>query len=220
MKDGQERIYYLGGPDLASIAKSPNLEIFKRRGFEVLFLSDPVDEFAMTSLGMYQGKQLTSIDSSDLALPETDAKDEPVKVEGESSGPESGFSRVLELFRRALGDRVREVRESKRLTDSACCLVNAEGGLSTQMQRLLKMANRDVPESARFLEINPASPLIRRLCKLSMNSEHDQFIEQCAMQLWTNAMILEGLTPEPEELVARVQSFMTEAADKRSPLIF
>jgi molecular chaperone HtpG len=220
MKEGQDRIYYLGGPDLASIAKSPNLGIFRRRGLEVLFLSDPVDEFAMTSLGMYHGKQLTSIDSSDLALPEPSASEEPVKAEGESSGPESGFARVLDLFRRALGARVREVRESKRLTDSPCCVVNAEGGLSTQMQRLLKMANKDVPETERYLEVNPASPLIRRLCKLSMNNEHDGFIEQCAVQLWTNAMILEGVTPEPEELVNRVQAFMSEAAEKRSPLIF
>jgi molecular chaperone HtpG len=174
----------------------------------------------MTSLGMYHGKQLTSIDSSDLALPEPSASEEPVKAEGESSGPESGFARVLDLFRRALGARVREVRESKRLTDSPCCVVNAEGGLSTQMQRLLKMANKDVPETERYLEVNPASPLIRRLCKLSMNNEHDGFIEQCAVQLWTNAMILEGVTPEPEELVNRVQAFMSEAAEKRSPLIF
>ncbi len=220
IKEGQDRIYYLGGPDLASITKSPNLEIFRKRGLEVLFLSDPVDEFAMTSLGMYQGKRLTSIDSSDLDLPETETKEEPVNTEDQPSGPENGFSRVLDLFRRALGNRVQEVRESKRLTDSACCLVNAEGGLSVQMQKLLKMANRDVPETSRFLEVNPNSPLIRRLCKLSVNNEHDGFIELCALQLWTNAMILEGLTPEPEELVARVQSFMSEAAEKRSPLIF
>ena len=72
---------------------------------------------------------------------------------------------MLDLFREALGDRVKEVRESKRLTDSPCCLVNADGGLSTQMQRLLKMANKDFPETARILEVNPSSPLIRRLCR-------------------------------------------------------
>ncbi len=112
-----------------------------------------------------------------------------------------------------------EVRESNRLTDSPCCLVNAEGGLSTQMQRILKLANKEFPESARILELNPKAPLIRRLCRLSANNEHEPFIKQCALQLWTNALILDGVTPEPEDLVARVQSFMLEAAEKRSPLI-
>ena len=126
---------------------------------------------------------------------------------------------MLELFRTALGNRVSEVRESKRLTDSPCCLVNAEGGMSTQMQRLLKMANKEFTESARILEINPSAPLVRRLCRLSANDQHDDFIKTCGLQLWTNAMILDGLTPEPEDMVARVQSFMAEAAEKRSPLI-
>jgi molecular chaperone HtpG len=114
---------------------------------------------------------------------------------------------------------VREVRESKRLTDSPCCLVNADGGLSTQMQRLLKMANKEFPESARILEVNPSSPLIRRLCQLSANTEHETFIKQCGLQLWSSALVLEGVTPDPEDLVARVQSFMAEAAERRSPLI-
>jgi molecular chaperone HtpG len=219
MPAGQTRIYYLGGTDLSSIAKSPNLEIFRRRGVEVLFLTDPIDEFAFNSLHSYQGKDLTSIDSADLALPDTGPTTEPDPIAGESSAKESGFNRVLELFRTALGNRVSEVRESKRLTDSPCCLVNAEGGMSTQMQRILKMSNKDFTESARILEINPSAALVRRLCRLSANNQHDDFIKTCALQLWSNAMILDGLTPEPEDMVARVQSFMAEAAEKRSPLI-
>ena len=219
MPEGQKRIYYLGGPDFSSVAKSPNLEIFRRRGLEVLFLTDPIDEFAITSLITYQGKTLTSIDSADLDLPDTPEVAGEAAKSGESSAPESGFARVLDLFRAALGNRVKEVRESKRLTDSPCCLVNAEGGPSTQMHRLLKLANKQVPEAARILEINPSAPLVRRLCNLTANPDHEAFIKQCALQLWTNAMILEGVTPDPEDLVSRVQSFMSEAADKRSPLI-
>ncbi len=220
MPEGQKPIYYLGGPDLASVAKSPNLEIFRRRGLEVLFLTDPIDEFAITALTTYQGKKLVSIDSADLELPEVpeSEKDEP-KPDESPEAKESGFPRVLDLFRAALGNRVKDVRESKRLTDSPCCLVNVEGGPSTQMQRILRMANRDFPETSRILEINPSSPLIRRLGQLSANADHEAFIKQCALQLWTNAMILEGVTPDPEDLVSRVQTFMTEAAEKRSPLI-
>jgi len=219
MPAGQSRIYYVGGTDISSIAKSPNLEIFRRKGIEVLYLADPIDEFALTSLGSYQGKTLTSIDSADLDLPDTGPAIEPGPGAGESSGKESGFERVRELFRTALGNRVSEVRESMRLTDSPCCLVNAEGGMSTQMQRLLKMANKQFPESARILEVNPQAPLVRRLCRLSANQQHDDFIKTCGLQLWSDAMILEGLAPEPEEMVARIQAFMSEAAEKRSPLI-
>jgi molecular chaperone HtpG len=222
MPEGQKRIYYLGGPDLASIKKSPNLEIFRRRGLEVLFLTEPIDEFVMNALGTYGGKPLTSIDADDLDLPETaaDKDKEGVKTAEEASkGAESGFSRVLDLFREAVGKRVREVRESKRLTDSPCCLVNADGGFSTQMQRLMRMSNKDFPETARILEINPSAPLIRRLCRLSANPEHDSFIKQCGLQLWSNALILEGITPDAEDLVSRIQGFMDEAAEKRSPLI-
>jgi molecular chaperone HtpG len=221
MPEGQKRIYYLGGPDLATIKKNPNLEIFKRRNLEVLYLHEPIDEFVMNALGAYQEKVLTSIDSDDLELPESAKEAEAIKTaeEAESKGAESGFSRVLDLFRDALGQRVREVRESNRLTDSPCCLVSAEGGMSTQMQRLMKMANKDFHESARILEINPRAALIRRLCRLTANPQHEAFIKQCGLQLWSNALILEGVTPEAEDLVARMQSFMDEAAEKRSPLI-
>jgi molecular chaperone HtpG len=218
MQNGQKRIYYLAGQDQGSIVKSPNLEIFRRQRLEVLYLTDPIDEFAFNALGSYQEKTLTSIDSADLDLPESESKTEAAE-QAEETGKETGFSRVVELFRTALGNRVSEVRESNRLIDSPCCLVNAEGGLSTQMQRILKLANKEFTESARILEVNPKAPLIRRLCRLSANSTHDAFIKQCALQLWSNALILDGVTPEPEDLVARVQSFMVEAAEKRSPLI-
>jgi len=211
----QKIIYYLGGPDLASIKKSPNLEIFRRRGIEVLYLVDPIDEFVVSNLQTYAEKTLKSIDAADLELPGTD-ENEPEKS-SEEAAPSLG--RVLDLFRSALGERVKEIRESKRLTESPCCLVNAEGSLSSQMQRLLKMANQAFPNSERILEINPSAPLIRRLSSLSANPDHDEFIKKCALQLWSNAMLLEGSLPEPEDLVARNQAFMEEAAEKRSPIL-
>ena len=209
-------IYYLGGPDLSSIRKSPNLEIFRKRDLEVLLLPDPIDEFVMTSLHSFDGKTLTSIDSSDLELPGL----EPEKPGEEDKTAESGgFGKVLDLFRAALGTRVESVRASKRLTDSPCCLVNADGGFSVQMQRLLKMNNRDVPASRRIFEVNPDAALIQRLVQLSGNPDNEPFIQQCGLQLWANTMVLEGETAEPEEMVARVQSLMEQAAQAKSSLI-
>jgi molecular chaperone HtpG len=215
MPADQKRVYYLGGLDLDALKKSPNLEIFRRRGLEVLLLSEPIDEFVMSSLHTFDGKPLTSIDSAELELPEATIET-PEKPEEATA---SGFSRVLELFRKALGDRVQEVRESKRLTDSPCCLVNPEGGMSSQMQRLLKMTNREFTETKRIFEVNPAAPLVKRLARLSANRDHDGFIEQCGLQLFSNAQALEGLISEPQALVARIQRFMEEAAEKRSPLV-
>ena len=219
--EAQKSIYYLGGPDLASIQKSPNLEIFRRKGLEVLFLTDPVDEFVLSSLDKFDGRELVSVDAADVdlgelpdveaAAPETPKVDDPA--------PAAGLSRVLGLFRDALGGRVKDVRESKRLTDSPCCLVNADGGLSTQMQKMLKMSNRDFQAGPRVMEVNPSSPLVRRLAALTANEEHDHFIRECGLQLWSNAQLLEGTLSEPEAFVARSQSFMEEAAEKRSLII-
>ena len=215
------RIYYLGGPDLASIGKSPNLEIFRRRGLEVLFLTDPIDEFAVTSLGTYQGKQLTSIDSADLDLPETEP-DRRTRAEAAAESPGEGkrlrprARPVPERARRSgqRGPRI-EATDRQPLLPGQC-----RGGHEHPDAAALEDDQQGVPrerrESSRSI---PSAPLIRRLCRLSANQEHDAFIKQCGVQLWANAMILDGVTPEPEELVARVQAFMAEAAEKRSPLI-
>ena len=221
-KPDQKAIYYLGGPDLSAIKKSPNLEIFRRRGVEVLYLPDPVDEFVMSALGSYEGKNVVSIDSADIELPEESAEKTPEEQEKKAEEPAStaGIARVLSLFKESLGDRVKDVRESKRLTDSPCCLVNADGGLSPQMQRLLKMSNKDFPESSRILEINPGAALIKRLAALTANHDHDTFVKTCALQLWANALLLEGTVAEPEAMVARNQGFMEDAAEKRSPIVF
>mgnify|MGYP001097390249 CR=1 FL=1 len=218
MGEKQDRIYYLGGPDASSIRNNPNLEIFRRRKLEVVLLTEPIDEFVMNALATFQGKTLTSIDSEDLGLPESDGESEPSRADSASSDT-PGMTRVLDLFRSALGDKVAEVRVSRRLVDSPCCLVNAEGGLSSQMQRLLKMANQELPAMGKILEINPNAPLVERLRNLSANPDHDPFIQRCALQLWSNATILDGTLPDPDEMVARVQAFMVEAAEKRSPLI-
>jgi molecular chaperone HtpG len=170
----------------------------------------------LSSLREYDGKQLTSIDSADLDLPPAKADVEPAKKD---EGPVAGMERVLTLFRTALGDQVKEVRESARLTDSPCCLVSAEDGMSAQMQKIMRMANKDFPAPKRIFEVNPRSPLVRRLAALSANPEHDGFIQQCGAQLYANAMILEGLFPEPQNMVGRIQAFMETAADKLSPII-
>ncbi|MFQ5733524.1 MAG: molecular chaperone HtpG [Planctomycetaceae bacterium] len=220
--DEQKQIYFLTGPDAASMRQNPNLEIFARKDVEVLLLTDPVDEIMLSNLQKYDDKRLVSVDAADVELPQSDAKGESADAEGDDadkSEPESGFGKVLVLFKDALGDRVADVKQSKRLTDSPCCLVNPDGSMSAQLQKALQMSRQDFEMSKRILEINPRAPLIRRLCQLSSNSDHDEFIRNCGRQLFTNAMLLDGMAVDPQEAVARTQTFMSELAEKRSPIV-
>ncbi len=219
----QKQIYYLGGPDLASIKKSPNLELFRKREIEVLFLTDPLDEVVLSNLGQYQEHQLVSVDAADVELPEAEASEEEAEKAAEEKAdenaePPSGFERVLTLFRDALREEVEEVKRSHRLTDSPCCLVNPSGAVSTQMQKVMHLANKDFAMTKRIFEINPAAPLIRRLAELTANADHDNFVRDCGRQLYANALLMEGMAPDPEGTANRMQQFMTELAAKRSPL--
>ena len=220
--DGQKQIYFLGGPDRKSLEKNPNLEIFRRKKLEVLFVTDPVDEFVLSNLQNYQGKDLVAIDSSQIEFPPTSDAEKADEVQAEeqqtAAAESSGFQRVLELFREELGDMVTEVRASKRLSDSVCCLVNPEGSMSAQLQKVLSMGDRDLPASKKILEVNPSAPLIVRLSGIVDRAEQAAFIRQCGRQLFSNALLLEGVPLDPAELVSRVQGFMLDAASAKSSL--
>ncbi|MDA1017003.1 MAG: molecular chaperone HtpG [Planctomycetota bacterium] len=224
IKDGQQQIYFVSGPDLATIAQNPNLEIFAKKELEVFYLTDPVDEFVLSTLMRFDGKDLTSIDSADVEFPESeDAKDDDDKKSDDDKQDEelpSGFEPVLVLFREALGDRVEDVRKSNRLTNSPACLVNSKGTMSTQMQKIMQMsAGSGFEMSKLILEVNPRHPLLKRLGQLVSNASQTGFVKDCGCQLYSNARVLAGLGPDSEEMVSRVQSFMEELANSRSPIV-
>ncbi|MCL4115192.1 UNVERIFIED_CONTAM: hypothetical protein GTU68_041565 [Idotea baltica] len=218
--DDQKQIFFLGGVDRNSIERNPNLEIFRKRNLEVLYLVDAADEFVLSQLGKYGDHDITSIDSADLKLPDVEGedKDEETKKDNE---PENkvGFDRVLELFKESIGDGVVDVRKSERLTDSACCVVNEQGGMSTQMQKVLQMNQPGFEMSKLILEVNPNDKLITRLADLSANTQHDEFIRNCGHQFYANAMVVAGLSPDAETMAHRVESFMQELAESRSSII-
>ena len=218
--EGQKQIYFVGGPDRKSLEKNPNLEIFRRKKLEVLFVTDPVDEFVLSNMRTFQGTDLVAIDSSQVEFPPTsdDEKAEEAKAEEQQSAAAeaSGFQQMLELFRTELGDTVQEVRASKRLTDSVCCLVNPEGSMSAQLQKVLSMGDRELPASKKIFELNPSAPLITRLSSLADRADQADFIRQCGRQLFANALLLEGVPLDPAELVSRVQNFMLDAASAKA----
>jgi molecular chaperone HtpG len=220
----QEQIYYISGVDIPTIERNPNLEAFRSRGLEVIYLTDPVDEFVLNHLGKFDEKDLVPVDSSDVKFPEKKSADgeeksddEKSKDDSESAAP-AGFETVVALFKEALGDKVSEVKESKRLTTSPCCLVNQDGGLSAQLQKVLGQSGEGFPTSARILELNTQHPLVQKLAFLAANADHAAFVQTCGQQLYTNAMLADGNIPDPHEASDRILGFMQELADGRSPI--
>jgi molecular chaperone HtpG len=218
----RDQILYLAGPDLATLRRSPNLEVFKKRGIEVLFLIDPIDEIALSTLGHYKEKEIVSVDSAEAKLPTAKEGDaEPSEAEKTSAEPPGGFETVLRLFRETLSDEVADVRKSDRLADSPVCLVSPEGGAgySAQLQEVLSRAHAGFDAPKRVLEVNPGNPLVRRLAELSANEQNHPFVRDCGRQLYANALLLSGIAPDPQDLVTRTQHFMEELATKRTSVI-
>jgi molecular chaperone HtpG len=212
--EGQTQIYYLTGLKLDALGNHPRLTPFRKRNLEVLLLDDPVDEYALVQLRKYQDKDLVSIDSTDVKFP---ASTDPVAEEVKAAP--KGFTRVLELFRGALGDEVKEVRETSQLGDAPCALVNPEGGYSRVLQQVLRQSAKEYQPTKPVLEVNSQSAFLARLAELSNNPDNDEFLRDCGRQLFANAQLLDGLNTDPQATAARMQRFMEELAAKKTSII-
>lgn len=212
MVEEQTQIYFACGPDSAALRHNPHLELYAKRGIEVLLITDPVDEWVLSQLRTFDETPIVAIDSSEAVPPKgSDASGS----EDTKAADEPGFQKLLELFRDALKEKVSEVRVSTRLTDSPVCLVSAKGALTPQLQMLLKATQKDFELAKRTFEVNPKSALIAKLAGLATRDDQQAFVKLCAAQLYSEALLLEGVAPEPHESVERMRSFMAELADKR-----
>ncbi|MBC7946125.1 MAG: molecular chaperone HtpG, partial [Burkholderiales bacterium] len=159
MKQGQEKIYYVTADSYAAAKSSPHLEIFRKKGIEVLLLHDRVDEWLVSNLPEFDGKPLQSVARGGLDLGKLE--DEAEKAEQKKEA--DAFKDLTDRIQKALGDAVKEVRVSSRLTESPSCLVSGEHDMSANLERLLKSAGQKVPQSKPILEINPHHPIVSRL---------------------------------------------------------
>jgi molecular chaperone HtpG len=205
MKEGQKSIYYVIGESKRHAESSPHIEAIKARGYEVLYLTDPVDPFAISALHEFEGVPLESAADSKLAI---EGEEKP----GEER--EAALADVRDRFRIKLQDQVSEVRLTTRLTGSPICLVVPEGGLAPHLERILRAAQKDVPVQKRILEINPTHPIVESLKQLLEKNEGakvDEWIEI----LFDQAKIAEG-TPidDPARFNQRVTALLTEAAER------
>ncbi len=160
MPETQREIYYLTGESRHVVEHSPHLEAFKAKGYEVLYLVEPVDELVVQSLTEFEGKKLQSVGKGTVQLGSEEEKEQAEKELQEQS---EGYSSLLELLQQKLDDQVKEVRLSTRLTDSPVCLVGAEHDYSPQLERLLRQGQVDTPTQRRIMELNPTHPVLAKL---------------------------------------------------------
>ncbi len=206
MPAAQEAIYYIAGPSKKTVATSPHLEALRAKGFEVLLMTDPVDEFAVGGLDEFQGKKFVSAMKADLGLAATD---EEKKTKEERSVELRG---LLDRIRAVLQDRVSEIRISDRLTDSPACLVVPEGGLAAHMERLMRQYEKNVPVTKRILEINPAHAIVTGMKALHEKDAKGERLTEWIEVLYDQSLLGEGspLT-DPNEYVRRVNRLLAEA---------
>ncbi|KAA0229564.1 molecular chaperone HtpG [candidate division KSB1 bacterium] len=204
MKLEQKAIYYLSGEHRDLLEKNPNLEYFKKNDFDVLLLTDPVDVFVVPSINEYDKKPLQSIDKADLDL----AADEAGKPEALSGDLAKS---LLTIFKETLGDKVEDVIESKRLVNSPVTLVVGKDGMDTQMEKMMKLMDKNYSGSKRILEVNVSHPLIKNLSRRNLASPTDPLLRKSILQLYEGALLLEGNLSSPVDFIGRMTELMEEA---------
>ncbi|CAM3647194.1 molecular chaperone HtpG [Polaromonas hydrogenivorans] len=201
MKDGQDAIYYITADTLAAAKSSPQLEIFRKKGIEVLLMADRVDEWALNYLNEFDGTPLQSVAKGAVDLGKLQDEDEKKAAEE----AQTQFKPILDKLKEALKDKASDVRATSRLVDSPACLVVQDGDMSTQLARMLKQAGQTVPEVKPILEVNAQHPLVR---KLEASAELASF-DDLANILFDQALLAEGGMPaDPAAYVRRVNALL------------
>jgi molecular chaperone HtpG len=204
MPIAQDTIYYITGRPDENILQSPYLEAFRTKGYEVLCLTDDIDDLVMLDLGEYKGKKIKNVVKGDVSLDKT--------TESEKEAQKGKFEKLLAKFKERLKNEVKDVRLSGRLTDSASCLVADEGGLDPQMEKLLKSMGQDVPAQKRILEINPGHPVFETMNNMLTSGEDEQVQEYIDL-LYNQSLLLEGSKlKDPAAFARSVAKLMTGKA--------
>jgi molecular chaperone HtpG len=206
MKPGQDAIYTIHGDNLDVIKKSPQLEGFRARGIEVLLLTDPIDEFWVPSIGRYKEKPFKSATRGGVDLDKIPLSEAPEEKRPE---PPAKLASLIAIFKLALGEAVKDVRSSERLTDSAVCLVADEGDMDMHLERLLKQHRQLDTASRRILELNPRHKLIERLATSVGEPGASDQLSEFAWLLLDQARIVEGeQLPDPPAFARRLATLL------------
>ena len=203
MQEGQDKIYYIAADSHSAAKNSPHQEIFRKKGIEVLLLSDRVDEWLTSNLSEYEGKKLQSVAKGELDLGDDETSEKELEKKAKSS------EKLIKRMKDALADRVEDVRVTNRLTDSPACIVLNEQDMAMHMQRILKEAGHEMPSSKPTLEINPDHPIVK---KLDAEKSKKKFADWSDI-LFDQAMLAEGgQLEDPASFVAKLNKMLVSIA--------
>ncbi len=209
MKPGQKKIYYILGDDERSILHSPHLEAFRQDEYDVLLMTDPMDSFMLLRLHNFQDFEMANAASE---MPETPKKEEDTSQpeKKEETLPSEEVQVVIDRFKAQLGERVSEVKTTDRLVSSPARLVDPQGTMNPELQRVYRLLNKDYEVPQKVIEINPRHPIIQRLSALASDSGLNELIIE---QVYEDALLIEGLHPDPASMIERIQKLMEKALD-------
>ena len=210
MKEGQEKIFYLIGDTLEVVKKSPHLEFYKDKDYEVLYLTEAIDGFVMMNMRDFDGKNFESIDqaSPDESKPED-------KKEEKKEEDKDDFDKLVDRFKTVLGDKVEGVQFTDRLKESPIRLVNPKTGLGSEMQRVYKVMDENFEIPKKIIELNKEHEIIKGLSRMYAADNNSEMVEMVINQLFENSLMQEGFLKSPGSMVGRINQII-EAAVKKS----
>jgi molecular chaperone HtpG len=201
MQPEQKEIYFIVGEDLRSILRSPHLDYFQAQGTEVLLLTEPMDSFMLMGLRKYKDFELRNVAQAEI-------KEKPQEAEGQEPIAEADFGKLIERFKQVLGERVTDVRASKRLSQSVARLADADGALNPELQRVYKYLGKEYEVPKKVLELNPAHAILKKMLNMDPASELQGLIIE---QIYESALLIEGLHPDPSSMAPRMQKIIEAA---------
>lgn len=212
--EGQKTFWYVTAPNREAARLNPHMEIFRKKGIEVLFLYEPVDEFVMEGLGSYKDWDFKSVEN---AAADDLAKFEDKETAQEAATPLSeddnaAFDGLLARMKEILGDKVTEVRVSQRLADSPAVLVAPDGGMSSSMEKLIKAMQQDESLPVKVLEVNRDNPLLRSMLAIYKADHEDRILAGMTQSLFDSCVLLDGYLKDPQALAQRLNELLTQSA--------
>ena len=215
MKKEQKEIYYLMGSSREALEMDPHLEIYRRKGIEVLYLYEPADEFVISSIMKYKDNEFKSVDQAELEKLDKleDVEKKKDKSKKLTKDDELQLSSLLSKMKEILGDKVKEVKISERLDESPACLVNPDNTMSASMQKIMQIMNKDSSVPEKIMEVNSDHKLVRNLLKVFKSDANDEYIKNVTEQLYESSLLLEGYLTDPHKLVNRINAMMEDSSD-------